>query len=615
MTAELIPQLERCILMKISIAEKYKSIPKGIDFEIPKFCVLTGKNGSGKSHLLEAIAGANRNLSVVQKDNFPTTNILLVGFNGLNPQINEQCEASQILGNVRNYWNQIINIQTNYRQAIDRGEIFSSVEQYLPRHGSNPVLYSVISNVLKRSGKNFEKLTENDVLAEINFNEITQDQLFFSQCALIFKAYHTRHIKNLISEFAASKPEGKHLSFLSQADFVNKYGPAPWDVVNEILNRAGLPYRVSIPEGVEYDLPYILRLVDVEKNVDISVNDLSSGEKVLMSLALAIYNSTEGGNKPDLLLLDEPDAPLHPQFSKLLIDVLTEVIIKKTGISVIITTHSPSTVAMAPEGSVFEIDRLTRIPRKVTNSHAINILTTGIEFLKVSYENRRQIFVESSNDVQYFDRLHAIFSRRHTFKFQPIFLEPHSGTSNCTDVINIVGKLRSSGSDLAFGLIDFDRVNLSNNSVYVLGDGKRYAIENYLLDPIFVILGLIKYGKKKFSDFGVQGKNTYVDAMTLTQAECQILVDSFLKDVGVCSGGIISVTWDNGFDINYSEEFLFHQGHEYEGKICQKFPELNAISKGKGDAILKIELLRVAEDFPGFLPIELMGTFNKVLMN
>lgn len=41
--------------MKISVIKQYKSI-NPIVFELPNFCVLTGKNGSGKSHLLQAMA-------------------------------------------------------------------------------------------------------------------------------------------------------------------------------------------------------------------------------------------------------------------------------------------------------------------------------------------------------------------------------------------------------------------------------------------------------------------------------------------------------------------------------------------------------------------------------
>ncbi|MRT31175.1 AAA family ATPase [Herbaspirillum sp. CAH-3] len=480
--------------MKITINQTHKSIPRGLSFDLPSFSILTGKNGSGKSHLLEALS--NSGIASIVDRGKQVTPVHLVGFNGLNPQVEEQCDPSQLISNVGNWWGQISSLAQHYRNHLQAGRQRPNdvVREFLPAYGQNPTLHAVIAKILARSGKELDELTQDDVLANISFVEIAQSNLFFSQTALIFKAYHTRQVKNELAELRASKGLPTP-PFLSAAEFSEKYGPPPWDLINEILARAELPYEVINPHLSDFELPYRLRLIDRSKGVDISVNDLSSGERVLMSLALAIYNTQEGGAKPELLLLDEPDAPLHPQFSKLLIDTLVETIVNRAGVNVIVTTHSPSTVAMAPDNSVFEVDRETKIPRMVSNAHAVDILTAGIDFLKISYENRKQIFVESKFDVQYFQRLHGIFSRRHRPTYQPIFLEPHSGTSNCTDVIEIVRKLRASGSDLVFGVIDFDGVNTGEQHIIVLGNGTRYSIENYLLDPLYICFSLIRHDK------------------------------------------------------------------------------------------------------------------------
>jgi predicted ATPase len=598
--------------VQIVVNSTHKSIPRGLSFEIPNFCILTGRNGSGKSHLLEAIAG--RSAAKVFNNGVELTAIHHVGFNGLNPQVDEQCDSSQVIGNLNGVWGQIQGLINQYQQEINRGQTFQNVvTEYLPRHGQNPWLHSIISRLLTLSGKSFEKLTQNDLFQHINFVDITQGQLFFSQCALIFKGYHTRQIKNEFAQFRANKDTALSIPFLSTQEFLAKYGPPPWELVNEILMRAELPYEFTSPDMEDFELPYRLRLVDKKKSVDIAVNDLSSGEKVLMSLALAIYNTQEGGSRPQLLLLDEPDAPLHPHFSKLLIDTIIETIIKKAGVNVVITTHSPSTVAMAPEGSVFEIDRDSKTPRMVSNSFAIQILTEGINFLKISYEKRKQIFVESKYDVEYLQRLQNLLNRKYPFEYQPVFLEPHSGTSNCQDVISIVEKLRSSGSDLAYGIIDFDLKNQSSDTIFVLGGGVRYAIENYILDPLYVTLALIRYGKKSFSDFGVIGKNVYTDAASLSQSECQLMIENFLISIGIAINDVLQITLENGFTINYPKEFLNHNGHGYENKLKTSIPELNAISKGQGDSALKLGLLQVIEEFPQYLPVELATTFKAVL--
>ncbi|MDR6583517.1 AAA family ATPase [Herbaspirillum frisingense] len=596
--------------MKVTVNQKHKSIPRGISFDLPAFCILTGKNGSGKSHLLEVIS--NVNASAVVEKGKQLTRIHYVSFNGLNPQVDDQCDQSQVISNVGTWWGQIQTMSQNYKAAINAGEAFSDVvKQFLPRYGHNPALFAVIERVLARSGKGLDQLTHDDVLANISFVDITQQNLFFSQCALIFKAYHTRQVKNDVAEFKASKGVPT-VPYLTPGEFIEKYGPPPWDLINEILRRAELPYTVVDPQLTDFDLPYRLRLMDSSKNVEISVNDLSSGERVLMSLALAIYNTQEGGSKPELLLLDEPDAPLHPQFSSLLINTLIETIVKKAGVNVVVTTHSPSTVAMAPDSSVFEVDRETKIPRMVSNAHAVEILTAGMDFLKVSYENRKQVFVESKFDVQYFQGLYGIFSRRHQSTYQPVFLEPHTGTSNCTDVIDIVTKLRDSGSDLVFGVIDFDGVNSDTQFITVLGSGARYAIENYLLDPLYICFALIRYEKRSFADFGILTRHTYPEIASLTQQECQSMIDDLLTKIGLSLSDLVPTTLENGMCLNYPKSFLMHHGHSYETLIQTKFPELNAISKGQGDAALKLGLLHVVAEFPQFLPSELKKTFEKI---
>ncbi|WP_082079587.1 AAA family ATPase [Cupriavidus basilensis] len=599
--------------MKITITASHKSVPRGLSFELPNFSIFTGKNGSGKSHLLEAMA--NTSLSNIVIDGAVAQKITLIGYNALNPQVDEQCDSSQIISNVNNWWNQISGIVQQYTTALNMGEQFSDpVAQFVPRVVHNPPLQSLLRQILKRSGKHLDELTQDDISENLNATDFSQGNLFFSQCALIFKTYHQRKIKNDFNKYRSEVRGIIGANFVDDDVFVKKYGPAPWELVNDVLARANLPYRVNSPEVGDFELPYRLRLVDEATNINISVNDLSSGEKVLMSLALAIYNTQEHGDRPDLLLLDEPDAPLHPEFSRLLIDTVVETLVEKANVKVVMTTHSPSTVAMAPDSSIFEINRKTKFPQLVSSTHAVQNLTSGIDFLRISFDRRRQIFVESKYDVLYFSELYNVLRRRRNFTFEPVFLEPHSGTSNCTDVIQIVSRLRHSGSDLAFGIIDFDSVNKSTESIFVLGEGARYAIENYLLDPIYLSLALIRYGKKRFADFGVgHDKQSYTDAFKLTQEECQRMIDSILQLLSIQLSDLMPVKLENGYQLSYPKAYLFHQGHDYERILLRGIPELNAIARGQGDSALKLGILQVVGEFPEFLAVEVGDTLARAL--
>ena len=595
--------------MKIKIIKKYKSIPADIEFDLPDFSILTGKNGSGKSHLLEAIASQEFS-QVVSGENI-LTNILHVGYNALNPQVDDRCESYQLVQSVSDWWNQINGIIAHYKTHYLGKSNFNDIlnDYVIVNFGVNPPRDSILRTVLNKTGKVLEEITEQDIFENITFSEGGNSSLFFSQCAKTFKAYHLRWTKNKFNKFLNQEQEKDKFPVLSDDDFIKKYGPAPWDLINEILNRAQLPYEFPHPSLSDSDLAYVLKLVDKSNGTDISVNDLSSGEKVLMSLALAIYNTQEGGGRPDMLLLDEPDAPLHPQYSRLMLDTVIETIVKRAGVKVIMTTHSPTTVAIAPDNSVYEISRDAKIPVMISSSKAVATLTQGIDFLRVSYEKRRQVFVESKYDVIYFEKLFDTLNRKYNYSYQPIFMEPHSGTSNCTDVISIVDKLRNSGNDLVWGVIDFDDTNSTRDTILVLGDGKRYAIENYLLDPLYIILALIRYRKSTYEDFGVFTRVTYPDAALLSQLECQVLIDHFMLAIGLTLDNLVSVTLENGYNLNYPQEFLLYHGHSYEILIQRKFTGLSAISRGQGDSALKLGLAEVIAEFPQFLPIEIGNLF------
>lgn len=600
---------EKGIGMKVSVIQKYKSIPAGLEFDLPNFSILTGKNGSGKSHLLEVMA--NLQLCQVVVDGKVLTNILHVGYNGLNPKVDERCESIQLVQNANSWWNQISNISQQYKNGFLGKQSYGDiVSDFVVAHfGNDPVRNSIMRNVLEKSGKNLEDITESDVYNNMTFAENNNGSLFFSQCAMIFKAYHIRWTKNKFNKFLLSEEEVEGLTFLSDDEFLKRNGPPPWELINEILAKANLPYEFPSPSLGDTDLAYNLKLVDKFTGTDISVNDLSSGEKVLMSLALAIYNSREGGARPELLLLDEPDAPLHPEYSRLLIETVIETIVERTGVKVVMTTHSPATVAMAPDNSVFEISRDVKIPTMVSNSRAVAILTQGIGFLRVSYEKRRQIFVESKYDVIYFEKLFDALARKHMYSYQPVFMEPHSGTSNCSDVMAIVDKLRLAGNDLVWGIVDFDGENRSKDAILVLGENKRYAIENYLLDPIYVVLSLIRYRKATYLDFGVSTRITYPEAANLTQSECQTLIDNFIVKIGFTLDNLITVSLENGYKLNYPQSFLMCQGHSYESLIQDRVPELRAISRGRGDSSLKLGLAEVIAEFPQFIPVEIGELF------
>ena len=226
---------------------------------------------------------------------------------------------------------------------------------------------------------------------EILWGEVEPFQQAFGR---VFTTYRGLiHANDLLEKHPPpAEPEKRSLS---TDEFEAEHGPPPWDFVNEILSVCELDFRMDHPllhETGSYE-PKLHKLSD---SVEMRFQDLSSGERVLMSFALCIYNSQEKCQEkvfPKLLLLDEVDAPLHPSMTRSLLDTIQNVLVRGNNVAVILTTHNPSTVALAPEESIYAMN--TGEPRieKVSRNHAISLLTTGVPTLAVSFDGRRQVFV------------------------------------------------------------------------------------------------------------------------------------------------------------------------------------------------------------------------------
>lgn len=592
--------------MKININKEYKSIKAPQVFDLPSFVVLTGKNGSGKSHLMEAIS--NSEYCFICDDKQKLEKIKYIGFNGLNPQVNTDGDFTAIINHRKEIWKQLNT------QLI---ELKSKCNNDIKRYLNNPVASvsqkrrSVLGYWLEKAGGDLNKLTEDFVFDNFEF---FSEEIFSSQFASIFKLYHLRYEDNKYLEYR-NKTEGEQNKVLSEKDFTALYGPKPWVLINNMLEHAGLTYRVNYPTG-HRETSFHLCLKDVNTGIEIQVNDLSTGEKVLMSLALSIYNSNEEKAKPDLILLDEPDAPLHPEYSKVLISAVENSIVKDAGVRVILSTHSPTTVAIAPEESIYQMNKETSCPEKISKQQAVNNLVQDLDNIRLSFENRRQVFVESNYDTQYYNRIYQLISTKLSTLTLPQFLPPKSSNgSNCDEVSEIVNSLRILGNDLVYGIKDFDNKNHSSQYVLVLGEGRRYAIDNYIFDPIFVAFLLIRENIIKTEDEGINLPHyTYIELKNLSVAQIQSLIDFVTESLDLSSTDKMEYQTIGGRSFYISKCYCTIKGHELESKIKEKWPQLNKISRNGGDNKLKNHLLdTVANEYSDYISLDFVELFNKIV--
>ena len=598
--------------MHIKIINSYKSLIAGREVELPDFCVLTGKNGSGKSHFLEALSQRNISEIVVDATPIASTEVKYIAFNGLNPDINSDCNQNTLNQITQECKAFLIEAQNRWKRSnvtVDKHRWLLENKDRIAHNSNKSILFvAAIENILKKAKKDFDEITEDEFSFYIDILDLEEKDAFRGQFATIFKSYYIRYDENEYNKYENEKRHTSHV-VLSDDEFIDMYGPKPWEFVNNILKDANLPYVVSDPEGSNRNSTFHFCLKNAEKNIEIQPRDLSTGEKVLMSLALAIYNSSEDSIKNKVLLIDEPDAPLHPEFSKFLLATLKNHVVQKAGVKVVISTHSPTTVAMADEESIFEMDRDEKIPLKVTKEQALSILTKGIPSLRVSIDKRRVVFVESQYDAENYEKIFELVGAFSSFGTQLSFHASHnrSGT-NCDDVFSLLNKLQF--VDGTYGLVDFDNKNSSTRNVKVMGEfgEKRYTIENYILDPIFIGLALIR------DNLAHCPQNiSYMGFTSASHEIRQSLVDWILSELNF-NGSKINYKTICGETFSVDESWFTMKGHELEEKIKTKWGGVNQIIssyRNKGDNALKCALLdKTIRDYPQFLSNDFVDLFR-----
>jgi len=218
----------------------------------------------------------------------------------------------------------------------------------------------------------------------------------------IYKIRQYRHYHDRWEESAYTATlEELHNTFSERSE-------KPWDVTNELLETVHqhadrdevFNFAITDPSDEVLkgeDVPnYVFapQLIDKNTGEPREFRLLSSGEQVLLALAITIFESQRGFEFPKVILLDEVDATLHPSMIRALIRTVKDVFIRR-GIKVILATHAPTTVALADENEIYVIN-----PGPVSNKvepmprdRAMSMITEGFATL----DSGIAIFNEVSN--------------------------------------------------------------------------------------------------------------------------------------------------------------------------------------------------------------------------
>ena len=584
--------------LKIKILEKYKGLTPFETPDLPDFVVLTGKNGSGKSQLLQLMYDTlhpKKSPSPINKS------IQIEGLHSIRTQL-------ITFGGMR-----VSQIQMS-KDALTLA--IKPLLETLPsfRKGTR----TSNTNTLMEICNHFR-------IQPLQLNtEHIRKYILFENNNINFLDNRIVHVVTGYFSIKKDNAERRHLAeyeekleYLTPEEFKEQY-PDPFNLINEALNQTELGYQLKKIDYQEHlkGTHYIPVFITNRNQQEIPMQDLSTGEKVLCWIAVSIFN-TKGKyaarNFPNLLLLDEIDAGLHPSMIKNLIALIQNYFVPK-GIKIILTTHSPTTVALAPENSIYVIkkEQGTTSIEKSKKTEAIRSLLDGVRSIDISPKNTKYVFTEAENDKYFYSQIYNKFLRDNFSSEVHIeFIasgrksENNSGdvSSGSGQVKLIVEKLRTAGNQKIFGIIDWDSKNDNSNGIFVHSKNEMYSLENVILSPYFLGLLLLQNSIIEVSDVITDETRIWTDIFNQNfKVEHLNALSEYVekKIIGTERGELKDIELVNGKMIQLGSKYCHFKGHELENLIKEKFKKLNSFNND--GSLIKGVIDRVIKIYPEFLP-------------
>ena len=432
--------------MRIELNHPYKSIATLATEELPDFAVLIGRNGAGKTQLLDALkegwavipgigvdeielydmvsfnppntSRANRHANQFAQ---VTSDAYMLSQSGGRPPVQtaaaifeqsfsdiERHSGAQARDDfVRSLRDEIRRLPdftvfaVNNKESPYKKALYEQVLAPLnpgttgsrgggssnkPKNRFNGNQAALLSAAMKLTGKLPHELTHDDIVRSSHYEGDTLS----NSVSAVFAAYKLDQFIWTHGKFDNDRERVSRAEL--NAKYIIKY-PPPWETLREILSEMrdaagdeGLfnfdfsdprdhEIRVSNYEQFSFAAVMTNRTTGAQYDLD----SLSSGEKILMALCLASFNRYLGRCSPKLLLLDELDAVLHPSMVAALVRTLKNLFVSK-GTKVLMTSHSPMTVATLNDVDIFRVVRNggnVKVSR-TTKSEAINELSEGL---------------------------------------------------------------------------------------------------------------------------------------------------------------------------------------------------------------------------------------------
>jgi ABC-type molybdenum transport system ATPase subunit/photorepair protein PhrA len=585
--------------------------------ELPDFAILTGLNGSGKTQLLRAIENGS---VTVEEDGavIPTASALYVS--NLTPKLNLKFTAASAV----QHENELVNILRNAKGLGPRRHRFmmrqgaGGVSNLPPAHAPQ------LERVGAILGKKVSELLDEEVEAyAVAVRAAESSSHFTSDIAAVSMGHLRTYYHQMTARRVHNVGDSSLDALLDESRSLVGVTP-PWVLISEVLGAFG--FTIEGPTVSLESAQRNLDLVMLDANgVSTEPGHLSGGEQSLLALALAQYATAAGGRFPRLLLLDECLSTLHPSIIATALRVIAEVFVAQNKTRVILVTHAPTVIALAPRESIFVAEKqaATRLTVRLASAdEGIGLLTVGVPSLRIDLENSYQVFVEADVDQWVYARLYdALRSLLPAEKSLAFLSCGRKGDSSRERVIDLVRRLRTAGNNRIRGIVDGDGKDTAGlpHGVQASCRGERDALENLVLDPAMLafILATTEDGRQ------VIGGRTYTDLLRMDDSSFEGVVGAVVASIGTqrcgasASDETRSVPYTGGRVIRMPAWVLSTDGHQYAGWVLGAFPFLRRLSAGTfgsaEDKLLAAIASDRAPDLRDYVPRALLEMFERLL--
>ena len=619
---------------------------------LPWFTVIAGPNGAGKTHFLQAIDNGSIRI-LIDGELVAIDAIRLLDWTTMEPGAQGAAAPSQVLQMAEQPLH-------HFRSQMEGGTARQRINAFLASHppltesqilspnfsqeSSDTALIveverfqqEVVASILDNSGS-YRHLLEGVIraspesiltLSARDFRRLVQVQLgnddpLRQSLSQTFLAYRSLLDENDLARYRA-RDGVEQQSFLETEEFHAQYGMPPWQVLDGLLADRGLAFHVTAPKtGSEF---FTIELISDVSGAEIPFSDLSSGERILVGLIVAVYGATRGTKSqvdlPRVLLLDEIDAPLHPEMTRTMLELLDATFINNN-CATILTTHSISTIALAPVDSVFY---LTAEQPRLEGLHpgvAISRLSAGLTALP--YDNAERIIcaAESPIDADLYTRVAAAVGPFTDKASSLVFLPARAdrGEGGRSVVSRAVRDHRDEGRlNNYFGIVDRDEGDPASISPPLFTLGSRYSLENYLCDPLMIAALMVRekhlhnprYAELVSAIQMDRHPGTWGALKVLQNDELQGVVDAVLALVeSQGNGEPVDCHLLGGRVVNFPQWLLNIRGHDLVRVMLQAFPELNAYTR-REYGLMTVVAQRVIPDVPELASMDFATLFGTI---